>query len=368
MKKIFTLLLCATLLAACNGNKEDGRDSTGPSEISLSKTTLMMKVDEQSILTVNPKGTTVAWTTSDADVATVNMGIVTAHAVGTAVITAATADGVKATCTVYVPTLAITPSPALLTIGSTLRMEVTVIPEDAAVTWSSSNEDIFTVDDSGTLTGVGPGNGIVTAYSEELGLTATASVNVSREGGEPLSFILDDCESLDGWETAGNNIRLDTDAQEGEYCIAIDVEEMTDRFFQRVIEPAVDASLLSLATAALMFDLYVEDAGGLNLTRTRSGEVEVTSAGIYDKKERHWKFHNDETDHSFVIHDGWNHIKLPFSDAEAWSAEGSFSLDNINWFRLYNVPHTKRDGDPDDEVLPRKPQVMKIDNIRIGLK
>ena len=131
MKRLFTLLLCSTLLAACNGAQDDGGTSTGPSELSLSKTTLMMKVGEQSILTVNPKGTPVSWTTSDADVATVNLGIVTANAFGTAVITAATADGVSASCTVYVPTLAITPSPALLTIGSSLRMEVTVIPEDA---------------------------------------------------------------------------------------------------------------------------------------------------------------------------------------------------------------------------------------------
>ena len=368
MKKYLSFILCAAMLAACSGTQVEEGGTSGPSELSLSKTTIMMKIDEQALLTVTPKGASVSWTTSDADVASVSMGIVTAHAYGTAVITAATADGVKASCTVYVPTLAITPSPALLTIGSTLRMEVTVIPETAVVTWSSSNEDIFTVDASGTLTGVGPGNGTVTAYAEELDLTATASVNVSKDGGEPLSFILDDCESLDGWVTTGKNLRLDSDAQEGEYCIAIDVEEMTDRFFQRVIEPAVDASLLSLATAALMFDLYVEDAEGLNLTRTRSGEVELTSAGTNDKKERHWKFHNDDTEHSFVIHDGWNHITLPFSDAEAWSAEGSFSLDNINWFRLYNVPHTKPNGDPDDEELPRKPQVMKIDNIRIGLK
>ena len=368
MKRLFTLLLCSTLLAACNGAQDDGGTSTGPSELSLSKTTLMMKVGEQSILTVNPKGTPVSWTTSDADVATVNLGIVTANAFGTAVITAATADGVSASCTVYVPTLAITPSPALLTIGSSLRMEVTVIPEDAVVTWSSSNDEIFTVDADGTLTGVGPGNGIVTAYSEELGLTATASVNVSKEAGEPMSFMLDDCESIEGWETTGKNLRLDSDAQEGKYCIAIDVEEMTDRFFQRVIEPAVDASMLSIATAALMFDLYVEDAEGLNLTRTRSGEVELTSAGVNDKKERHWKFHNDETEHSFTIQNGWNHIKLPLSDSEAWSSGGSFSFDNINWCRLYNVPHTKKNNDPDDEELRRTPQVMKIDNIRIGLK
>ena len=368
MKRSFFLLVCATLLAACNGAQNDNGASADPSELTLSKTTLMMKVGEQNILTVNPKGTSVSWTTSDADVASVNMGIVSAHAFGTAVITATTAGGVTASCTVYVPTLAITPSPAILTIGSSLRMEVTVIPEDAAVTWTSSNDEIFTVDANGTLTGVGPGNGIVTAYAEELGLTATASVNVSKEGGEPLSFMLDDCESLDGWETTGKNLRLDADAQEGQYCIAIDVEEMTDRFFLRVIDPAVDASLLSLATAALMFDLYVEDAEGLNLTRTRSGEVELTSAGTNDKKERHWKFHNDNTEHSFVIHDGWNHISLPFSDSEAWSAEGSFSLDNINWIRIYNVPHTKKDGDPEDETLPRTPQVMKIDNIRIGLK
>ena len=50
MKKVFTLLFCAIVLAACNGTQDGDGTSSGPSELALSKTTLMMKVDGQATL------------------------------------------------------------------------------------------------------------------------------------------------------------------------------------------------------------------------------------------------------------------------------------------------------------------------------
>ena len=62
-----------------------------------------------TIAPANATNTTVNWTTSDANVATVSKGTVTGKAVGTATITATTADGnFTATCVVTVTKLAIT--------------------------------------------------------------------------------------------------------------------------------------------------------------------------------------------------------------------------------------------------------------------
>ena len=47
-------------------------------------------------------------------------------------------------------------------------------------TWSSSNEDVATIDNDGIVTGVGIGHTTITAYNEKLGLKALANINVYR--------------------------------------------------------------------------------------------------------------------------------------------------------------------------------------------
>lgn len=103
MKKNLIIALSAIVAAfsfvGCNKTQQ----TTEEVSIVLNPTELLLAVGESQKVNaaVKPDGTTLTWSTDAEDVATVNNGIVTAVASGTAIITA-TAGDVKATCTVTV--------------------------------------------------------------------------------------------------------------------------------------------------------------------------------------------------------------------------------------------------------------------------
>ncbi|MCR5547527.1 MAG: Ig-like domain-containing protein [Bacteroidales bacterium] len=101
----------------------------------------------------NADNKTVLWTSSNASVATVNKGTVTAVSPGNAIITATSDDGGKtATCSVVVTSkvikvteISLSQNNASLGVGDGLSLEATVLPENATnkvVRWNSSNNDV----------------------------------------------------------------------------------------------------------------------------------------------------------------------------------------------------------------------------------
>ena len=173
-----------------------GETTTPVTGVTLDKSSIsiVQGTTEQLTATVAPDDATdpsVTWSSSDASVATVNNnGLVSAIGAGNATITVTTTDGGKtATCTVTVsapstiiPVTGISiKSSTTLSIGSTETLTVTYTPSDAntgkAITWSSSNEAVATVDASGKVTGVAAGTATITATSE--GGVATASCTVT---------------------------------------------------------------------------------------------------------------------------------------------------------------------------------------------
>ena len=130
----------------------------------------------------------VTWSSSDEAVATVNeSGVVTAKAEGTATITVSSIDGtVTATCaiTVGVPVtgVSLSQTSAKLHFGETLALTATVTPANATnkrVTWSSSNQDVATVDENGVVTAKTEGTATITATTADGGKKATCTVTVS---------------------------------------------------------------------------------------------------------------------------------------------------------------------------------------------
>ena len=144
--------------------------------------------------TITPDNATnqnVTWKSSDTKVATVDNGLVTAVGLGTTTITVTTTDGdFKDTCTVTVtapPTVSVTSvtldkTSLTLDVGGSDTLTATVEPDNAtnkAVTWSSSNENVATVQD-GVVTAVGAGKATITAAaSDGSGKTATCEVTVN---------------------------------------------------------------------------------------------------------------------------------------------------------------------------------------------
>jgi hypothetical protein len=74
--------------------------------------------------------------------------------------------------------------------GATAALTATVSPANAtnpAVTWSSSNTSVATVNSSGVVTGVVAGSAVVTATTVDGGFTDTTAVTVTGGTGTPCS-------------------------------------------------------------------------------------------------------------------------------------------------------------------------------------
>ena len=145
--------------------------------------------------TVSPPDATnqaVTWSSSDESIATVDAsGNVTAVAEGNATITVTTVDGNFTDVTavtvsaVYVPvtSVSVTPEAVDIIIGESASLTATVLPTNAsnqAVTWSSSDESIATVDASGLVTAVALGTADITVTTDEGNYSAVATVTTQE--------------------------------------------------------------------------------------------------------------------------------------------------------------------------------------------
>ena len=185
--KTATCLVTVSETAVVNPDSPIAVDS-----ITLSTTTLTIEPGKMRTLTAtvtpsNAEDKIVTWSSSDEKVATVSDdGTVTAHAEGTATITAK-AGGKEATCTIAVkPILIAVKSVSLnmtiltLTSGETGKLTATVTPSDAddsTVAWSSSNADVATVGNDGTVTAIKAGKATITAQAGDITAECAVSVN-----------------------------------------------------------------------------------------------------------------------------------------------------------------------------------------------
>lgn len=148
-----------------------------------------------------PDNMQVKWVSSNENVLTVSdSGVVKGVGGGDAVVSVITLDGIKvASCDVHVrvPVTGITLSKNMvettLSAGN-YQLSYTIAPEgdgvDTSVIWSSSNEDILTVDQNGFVTFVSPGNATVICQTNDIGtdgnnLLATCDFFIS----EPVTSV-----------------------------------------------------------------------------------------------------------------------------------------------------------------------------------
>ncbi len=138
-------------------------DTLPVSSVTLNRTSASVEIGKSitlsaSVAPANASNKNLIWTSSAPNIATVQNGVVTAIAEGTAVITATAADGSGkfATCNVTVtPEVLVTditvyPNPETYTmvVGTSKYMRAVVCPSNASnkgVIWSSSNNDVATV-------------------------------------------------------------------------------------------------------------------------------------------------------------------------------------------------------------------------------
>jgi hypothetical protein len=187
---------------SCGGDDTDvgtGPVSVATVEISPAEGTII--TGETVQLSATPKdanGATltdrsVAWSSSDAAVATVSdAGLVTGVAAGDAMITAASegkSGSAAITVAGAVALVEVTPASATVLNGESLQLTATA--KDAAgnpltdrpVTWSSDAAAVVAVTPSGSVTGVESGTATITAAAEGQSGTAVITVTVLDVGG-----------------------------------------------------------------------------------------------------------------------------------------------------------------------------------------
>ena len=204
MKKVVLTLLSFLLFFFACIEIEPTRIAV--TSVILSATSIELEEGDSHALTatVSPsdaENKTVIWTSSNASVATVDEGVVTACKEGKATITVTTDDGGKtATCEVIVSPKLISVTEIKLDVtsaemieGDELQLNVTIIPDNATnknVTWTTSNSSVASVSD-GKVTALKPGTATIVATTKDGGKTATCEVTVNAKTIPVTSVTLD---------------------------------------------------------------------------------------------------------------------------------------------------------------------------------
>lgn len=172
MRKFINLILCAVVFAfaACEPNG---------ASFSLNPNVLQLKPGDIQTVEIVGTAANVEWASSNEEVATVYHGVVTANAIGKTIITAKSGKQ-TATCEVFVSgsdgtTLRITPAVVSMKKGETFQFSYGNT-FDLDVTWSSSDESIATVTQTGEVTALKGGNATITLSTNVGSVTALVAV------------------------------------------------------------------------------------------------------------------------------------------------------------------------------------------------
>lgn len=139
--------------------------------------------------------TTLSWTSSNTSVATISgSGTLTAVGIGVATITCTAHNGVSAQCEVTVNPMLVSgitlnETEIEMLVGEKLNLTATIAPDNAtdkSVTWSSTNEAVAVVSESGLVTAVGSGSCQIKATAND-GSEKTASCLITVEKNNKLT-------------------------------------------------------------------------------------------------------------------------------------------------------------------------------------
>lgn len=165
---------------------------------------------------------TLTWESLNKNIATVSNGLVTAVGVGKTMITCTADNGVSSQCEVnvspiYINSMVIEPSEIEMTVAEQQKLNVKIYPDNATIknmTWSSTNDAVAVVDESGLVTAVGSGTCQVKATANDgSGKTASCLITVEKNnkltvtdmtqcsgGRGVLNVLLTDEETIMGFQ------------------------------------------------------------------------------------------------------------------------------------------------------------------------
>ncbi|MBK1878491.1 Ig-like domain-containing protein [Pelagicoccus mobilis] len=176
-----------------------------------------------TISPANASNQGVSWSSNDASVATVSAnGVVTGVAAGSATITVTTSDGgftdtsliTVVSSNVAVTGVDLTPSAVSIVEGDTVQLTAGVLPANAtnqAVSWSTSDATVATVDANGLVSGVAAGTANITVTTSDGGFTDSTAVTVNAV--TPVPTIVYQAEALSA--SSGGSVKTHTSGYNG---------------------------------------------------------------------------------------------------------------------------------------------------------
>ena len=314
--------------------------------VSLSLNTLTLDVGDSETLnaTVQPDNATnqnVTWSSNNAEVATVENGVVTAIGEGETTITVTTKDGCKtATCivTVTVPVTGVKLNKEtleLFTDGSE-TLTATVEPGNATnknVTWSSSDETIATVDNNGTVTAVGAGEATITVTTEDGSKTATCQVTVLHSNLKYFERKEASCTepgNIEYWYCEGCNKYFSDEAGTTEIKLEDVVIPATGHHYVNGYctkcghrDPDYRPDPISY------YNIYVEDVcDGVEVSTSKQVVREGGSINVYVEKDTaRYTFDNFKVYYKRSYYGSWDELK-------EGTQPGEYPIKNI-WTHIY---------------------------------
>jgi hypothetical protein len=213
-------------------------------------------------------GQSVSWSSSASTVASVSSsGLVTAHALGTALITAAAGSrsGVATVNVVPEPiaSIAVAPTSDTLLVGENVQLTATMRDASNNVvtgrqpTWTSSSQTVASVSSSGLVTGVADGIATITASADNRSATATirvfgpcsTAIAPTITVGQTIngSLATTDCKLTDdtyadGYGivvTTATNVQIDMTASFDTYLVLLELS-VNGTLIQRAVNDDVD--------------------------------------------------------------------------------------------------------------------------------
>ena len=203
---MLTVLTALVIMSGCPNTVESS--SVAVTGVTLDKTTLTLTEGESGKLTatispVNATNKAATWSSNNSEVASVDAnGTVRAHKAGQALITVKTQDSNKtAMCTVTVTQKAVSvtgvtldKTALTLTEGESGKLITTITPANAtnkAVTWSSNNDEVASVDANGTVMAHKVGQSVITVKTQDGNKTAMCTVTVTQKAVSVTDVSLD---------------------------------------------------------------------------------------------------------------------------------------------------------------------------------
>lgn len=193
MKKLLGLTLLCTAFLFCFLSCSETEKTPEAKTILISAHQLDMYIGDESILTyyITPPGSlcNVFWNSSNDSVVSVDsIGQVKALTVGHAIISIQTNNGVTDSCLInvnpiLVSRIVLNKSTANLLINREIELITSIQPQNATdkkIIWSSSNNNIATVDQNGKVKAKALGEAIISVTNQASGVSTNCAINVKE--------------------------------------------------------------------------------------------------------------------------------------------------------------------------------------------